>query len=215
MKDAKRSAQEITRNELSSKPSGDVSTADQHGSTNSVYLKPAVEANRTRISEMTPRQADRRKIGAKCANEPLEYAGHEALAQFLAYPEPMKVFKSLTALAKHYGVTRMTVHRWRHSAGVLQRAEWLSKGNRLAGVLAARSNWERVVQAQVTKAITGDTQAARFLNEIAWSDDTLTKDSPKDIKIRVVYDDMEPMRNGVSQETASSSEPAGASKNDN
>lgn len=83
----------------------------------------------------------------------------------------------------------MTVHRWQHYAAVLQRAECLSKQNRLPGVLVARSSWERVVRALVKKAITGDIPAARFVYEIAWTEDTPADDTPREVALTVVYDD--------------------------
>jgi hypothetical protein len=103
--------------------------------------------------------------------DPLDHPGHEALAHFLANPRPQKEFKSITTFAAHFNVTRMTVHRWKKDPDVLRRAEWLSKGNKLAGDLIVKANWEPIVRAQVDAALAGDTQAAKFCERRAWPED--------------------------------------------
>jgi hypothetical protein len=103
--------------------------------------------------------------------DPLDYPGHEALAQFLATPRSEREFKSLTALAGHFKVTRMTVHRWKRNPDVLRRAELVARGNKPAGDLIAKANWKPIVRAQVDAAIAGDTQAAKFCERRAWPED--------------------------------------------
>src|SRR5215510_4645250 len=76
-------------------------------------------------------------------SEPLDYPGHEAVAQFLAASPADQPFKSLSVLAADFNVTRMTVHRWKHDRDVLRRARWLSMSNALAGDLAVRREWPR------------------------------------------------------------------------
>lgn len=103
--------------------------------------------------------------------DPLDFPGHEALAHFLATPKTEREFKSLTALAKHFEISRMTIHRWKKDPDVLRRAEWLAKENKLAGDLVARREWQCIVEAQVAAAKRGNTAAAKFLERRAWPED--------------------------------------------
>lgn len=100
--------------------------------------------------------------------EPLEFHGHEILAQHLATPKALRVFKSDTDLAKHFKVTRMTVHRWKRDFDVNQRAHWLSTQNEMTGDLVARREWPRIMEAIVKMAIMGDVAAAKFCESRAW-----------------------------------------------
>lgn len=53
-----------------------------------------------------------RSVGGRYdGHEPLEYPGHEAVAQYLAAPESLREFKSFSDLANHFHVSRMTIHR--------------------------------------------------------------------------------------------------------
>lgn len=100
----------------------------------------------------------------------------------------MKEFKSIAALAKYYKISRMMVYRWRHNAVVLQWAEWLSKRNRLPGVLVARSNWEHIVWALADGAIAGVAQAATFCEGRAWDlSEEPTIDASGGIKLQVIH----------------------------
>jgi hypothetical protein len=189
--DEKQLPSDIPLTEAGSKHSGDLPTTNQDVSTRSISWGPPVMMTRKQVNRMMKHQSNRGGSGAYRGSEPLNHEGHEALAQFLATPKPMREFKSTAALAEHHGVTRMTVSRWQHDPLVLRRAEWLSNRNKLAGVLIARSNYPRMVEALVRKAITGDTPAARVLHEIAWTEDTPADDTPKEVALRVVYDDDE------------------------
>lgn len=134
-------------------------------------------------------RADTGRSGEYHGSQPLDYEPHEALAQYLAAPEGMGEFNSITSIAKHFKVTRVTVHRWSHLSAVLQRAEWLSKRNKLSGDLFARRNWERVMRAQVKKAIAGDCQAAKFVQENAWGEETPAEVLVLQREIQVTYVD--------------------------
>lgn len=100
--------------------------------------------------------------------KPLDSPEDEAIAQYLTTPKSIREFKSLTDLAKHFGISRMTVYRRTKDLIVLQRAEWLLAHHRLAGDLIARLNWERIMAGQVKAAAAGDTKAAQFCKERAW-----------------------------------------------
>jgi hypothetical protein len=105
----------------------------------------------------------------------------------------------------------MTVHRWQHDPAVLQRAASLSKRNWLGGVLLARSSYELTVHAQVKKAIRGDTKAARYLHDIAWTEAPPESATRKEVTINVEYVDRPKPNNkldGVQQIAGSSSDPA-------
>jgi hypothetical protein len=101
----------------------------------------------------------------------LDNPAHEALAHFLITPRTEREFKSLTALAEHFKISRMSVHRWKKNGDVLRRAEWLSRENKLVGDFIARREWQRIVAVQVNLAKRGNTAAARFCKRRAWPDD--------------------------------------------
>jgi hypothetical protein len=104
--------------------------------------------------------------------EPLPYAGHEAVAQFLAAPAAsLRKFKSLTALATYFKVTRMTVHRWKQDVDVMQRAYWLSMRNRIAGNLLARQAWLRIMEKVIEMAKNGDFRSIKFIESRAWAEE--------------------------------------------
>jgi hypothetical protein len=120
-----------------------------------------------------PRQKRRERYDGR---EPLPYAGHEAVAQFLAAPPTsLREFKSLTALAAHFKVTRMTVHRWKQDSDVMQRAYWLSKRNKIAGDLLARQAWLRIMEKVIEMAKNGDFRAIKFIEFHAWAEDLKIK----------------------------------------
>jgi hypothetical protein len=98
-------------------------------------------------------------------------------------------YSLLLALAKHYNLSRMTLYRWQRLPDVLRRANWLAKCNKDSATVEARPNWESVIRAQIKKARAGDTQAAKFLDEIAWHQDEMSDKSPEDATIKVVYVD--------------------------
>jgi uncharacterized protein YerC len=99
---------------------------------------------------------------------PLECPELEAVAEFLATPKPIREFKTFNDLAKHFGVSRMTIYRWTRNEDVLQRAQFLVTQNQVKGDLVARLLWERIVMGQVRAAVTGDTRAAEFCEKRAW-----------------------------------------------
>jgi hypothetical protein len=113
-----------------------------------------------------PRQKRRPRHNGR---EPLDYPGHEALAQFLAAPKSDREFKSLTALANHFNVTRNTAHRWKRDIDVMQRAHWLSTRNQMAGDLVARREWPEIMERAAQLAKSGDVPAMKFCESRAWT----------------------------------------------
>jgi hypothetical protein len=103
--------------------------------------------------------------------EPLPYAGHESVAQFLAAPASLRKFKSLTALAAHFEVTRMTVHRWKQDIDVMQRAYWLSMRNKIAGDLLARQASLRIMKKVIEMAVNGHFRAIEFVWSRAYGEE--------------------------------------------
>ena len=112
------------------------------------------------------------------SHEPLEYPGHEAVAQFLAAPRALREFKSDNDLAKHFGVTRMTIYRWKQNPDVIKRAYWLSSYYRVAGDIQVLHKWPLIAQKAIEKAMKGDMQAIKFCYEIACREDRQHEESP-------------------------------------
>jgi hypothetical protein len=98
----------------------------------------------------------------------LEYPELEAVAEFLVTPKSIREVKTFMALAKSFGVSRMTVHRWTRDEDVLKRAAYLVTQNQLKGDLVARLHWDRIVMGQVRAAMNGNTKAAEFCEKRAW-----------------------------------------------
>jgi len=111
-----------------------------------------------------PRKRKRKPNKTKPLDSPVD----EAIAQYITTPKSIREFKSLTDLAKHFGISRMTVYRRTKDLIVLERAEWLLTHHRLAGDLIPRLHWERIMAGQVKAAAAGDTKAAQFCKERAW-----------------------------------------------
>jgi hypothetical protein len=111
-----------------------------------------------------PRKQKRKQDITKTFDSPED----EAIAQYLTTPKSIREFKSLTDLAKHFGICRMTVYRRTKDPIILQRAEWLLTHHMVAGDLIARLHWERIMAGQVKAAAAGDTKAAQFCKERAW-----------------------------------------------
>jgi hypothetical protein len=109
--------------------------------------------------------------------EPLKYSGHEATAQFLATPETQREFDSVSALAKHFNVSRTTVYRWIQDIDVIQRANSLSMRNQMAGDLLARRDWPLIMGKAVQMARNGDVHAMKFCATRAWAEDQLVEHS--------------------------------------
>jgi hypothetical protein len=110
----------------------------------------------------------RKQKGKPDRTKPLDSPQDEAIAQYISTPKSIREFKSLTDLAKHFGISRMTVYRRTKDLFVLQRAAWLLMHFKLAGDLIPRLNWERIMTGQVKAAAAGDTKAAQFCKERAW-----------------------------------------------
>lgn len=133
------------------------------------------------IAELTDSKSQKIRYGAPDGprkrkenydgSEPLEYPGHEAVAQFLASPKALQQFESLAALAAHFGVARQTVDKWKRDIDVLRRAEWLTMPNKLAAKLHIRRAWEPIVEKVIERAQNGDMQAIKFCEALAWSED--------------------------------------------
>src|ERR1700694_5961809 len=109
--------------------------------------------------------------------EPLEYPGHETVAQFLATPKSMREFPSVTSLAKHLSVTRKTIHCWMNDVDVMRRAEFLSMRNKTTGDLIARREWPRIMESMVRVATGGGVAAAKFCEGRAYPEDQRAKKS--------------------------------------
>lgn len=92
----------------------------------------------------------------------------EKVADFLATPRYIREIKTLSDLAVHLKVSRMTVYRWAHDEEVLTRARYLLEANETNGDHFARLYWDRIVMGQVRAAIKGDTRAAKFCEQRAW-----------------------------------------------
>ena len=101
-------------------------------------------------------------------SEALEHPGREALAQFLAAPRSLREFKSYSALANYFHMSRMTIYRWRFEVEVMQRAYFLTMRNEIAGDLEARRAWPEIMRKQVANAKGGDLDATRFCELHAW-----------------------------------------------
>ena len=109
--------------------------------------------------------------------EPLAFLGHEAAAWFLAFPKKLKEFKSIAALAKHFSVTRKTVHCWMRDIDVLKRAEWLSETNKIIGKLVIRRACAGLSEKLVEMGMGGDIAAIKVCMDIALREDKQTEKS--------------------------------------
>jgi len=117
---------------------------------------------------LNPRDLPQKRKGKPDKTKPLDSPEDEAIAQYLTTPKSIREFKSLTELAKHFNISRMTVYRRTKDLIVLQRAEWLLTHHKLAGDLIPRLHWARIMAGQVKAAAAGDTKAAKFCKERAW-----------------------------------------------
>jgi len=104
-------------------------------------------------------------------SSPLEYPGHEAVAQYLAAPKSLRELKSDTDVADYFQVTRMTIFRWKRDPDVIRRAHWLTRFNEMVGDIAARREWAEIVKKVIDNALNGDLQAVKFCELRAWSKD--------------------------------------------
>ena len=137
-------------------------------------MEPAAQSGMARVS---PPAGPRQNRGTADRREPLEFLGHETVAQFMATPKSLRQFKSITALAKHFNITRKTVYCWMKDIDVLRRVDWLSLQNKAAGDRAPRREWLDIMESLVERAKSGDIQAARFCADRAWPEDQQAKKS--------------------------------------
>jgi hypothetical protein len=101
-------------------------------------------------------------------SKPLDDPAYEAIAKFFAAPQQFRQFSSVSALAEHFGVSRMTIYRRAANNDVVQRIRWLLRKSMLSGDVIACQEWPGIVQAQVTAALAGDLRAAMFCQNRAW-----------------------------------------------
>ena len=100
--------------------------------------------------------------------EPLDDPSEETVAQFFAAADGLREFESVTALASHLNVSRVTIYRWGKIPRILQRIEHLSLQNKVIGDLYVRRHWLSIMRETVEKAENGDVQATRFCADCAW-----------------------------------------------
>jgi hypothetical protein len=124
----------------------------------------AMETNSSRSQKARSDAPDGEYDGAT----PLDNPAHEAVACFFAAPRQFRQFPSVGALAKKFGVSRMTVYRWAEAIDVVLRIKWLLERSMRFGDLIAAREWAGIVEAQVRAALAGDTRAATFCLNRAW-----------------------------------------------
>jgi len=104
--------------------------------------------------------------------EPLDDPADETIARFFAAPREFRQFASVTALAEHLRISRMTVYRRAQDLDVVKRIKWLVRRGMALGDLLVCREWPGIVQAQVTAALGGDIRAALFCQQRAWRQQT-------------------------------------------
>ena len=112
-------------------------------------------------------------------SEPLDDPAFEAIAQFFAAPRQFRQFNSVSALAEHLGVSRMTVYRRAEDADVVLRIRWLLAKSMFFGDLVACREWPAIVEVQVKAALAGDIRAAIFCQNRAWRQSSIGDTSPE------------------------------------
>jgi hypothetical protein len=149
-----------------------------------VFQEPTVNEDQTPQDGIEPREVHIEKIcqGEPVGpqkkhrvnydgSEPLDFPGHEAVAQFLATPATYREFDSVVALSKHFKVSRMTVHRWTKNIDVFRRADWLSMQNKGNGKLIIRRELAEIMEKLVEKAKQGDVKAIKLCIDLAYPED--------------------------------------------
>jgi hypothetical protein len=111
--------------------------------------------------------------------EPLDDPAYETIAQFFAAPRQFRQFKSVGALAEHFGLSRMTIYRRLEDVDVILRIKWLVRKSMLSGDLIACLEWHGIVEAQVRAALAGDLRAAMFCEGRAWRQSSIGDTSPE------------------------------------
>ncbi len=119
----------------------------------------------------------RQNRGKADRREPLEFLGHETVAQFMATPKSLREFESVTALAKHFNVTTKTIYCWMKDDDVMRRAEWLSMRNKRHGDLSIRCRYEEIIEKLIEMASTGNVAAIKLCLDIAFPVDQQAKKS--------------------------------------
>jgi hypothetical protein len=136
-----------------------------------------LEVQSEKIRYGAPDGPRHKRRGKYDGRSPLNYPGHEAVAQYLAAPKSLREFRSDMDLAKHFQVTRMTIYRWKNDVDVMQRAYWLSMRNQMAGDLVARREWPQIMEKAVEMAKRGDVHAMKFCESRAWAEDLRVEQS--------------------------------------
>ena len=147
-----------------------------------------IDKKRKGIAAAPKAQSEKVRYGAPCGpritesenydgRTPIEWPGHETVAQYLAAPKSLREFKSDSDLAKHFQVNRMTVHRWKNAPDVIKRAHWLSMQNKMIGDIIARREYPSFMERAVELALKGNIPAMKFCAERAWPEDKRTEKS--------------------------------------
>jgi hypothetical protein len=132
---------------------------------------PAIESNSIPSREVGTAALDgqrKRRRRDYDGAEALDDPAHEAIAVFFATSRQFRQFKSVSALAEQFGVSRITIYRRAADVDVVQRIKWLLERSMLSGDLIACREWAAIVKAQVEAALAGDTRAAMFCQSRAW-----------------------------------------------
>ena len=137
-------------------------------------MEPAAQSGMARVS---PPAGPRQNRGTADRREPLEFLGHETVAQFMATPKSLREFESVTALAKHFNVTTKTIYCWMKDDDVMRRAEWLSMRNKRHGDLSIRCRYEEIIEKLIEMASTGNVAAIKLCLDIAFPVDQQAKKS--------------------------------------
>jgi hypothetical protein len=137
-------------------------------------MEPDAQSGRTRWGATDGPRQNRGKADRR---EPLEFLGHETVAQFLATPESLCEFESVTALAKHFNVTTKTIYCWMKDDDVMRRADWLSMRNKIGADVAIRRAWKAIIEKLIEMALTGNVAAIKLCFETAFPEDQQAKKS--------------------------------------
>jgi len=100
--------------------------------------------------------------------EPLDDPVYETIAQFFAALRQFRQFKSVGALAEHFGLSRISIYRRLEDVDVILRIKWLVRKSMLSGDFIACLEWRGIMEAQVKAALNGDIRAAVFCQQRAW-----------------------------------------------
>jgi hypothetical protein len=102
----------------------------------------------------------------------LDNPDQERVAQFLSAPDCSQDFASVTDLAQHLNISRVTVYRWAKDPRVLRRVEHLSLQDKVVADLFVRREWLPIMRKAVERAKSGDVQAMKFCAACAWPEDS-------------------------------------------